>query len=468
MEVVLDEAVRLAKRYASDDASRLVNGFRPRRARAGASTAENRSSGPRSCSRSFEETRAELSACPSRRTSTAPSTPSRGSRSWRRKSRPSPARPSGGRRCSVGRTSCARRSRTTSASRALTPELHGLEEPVRHALAGGGKRCGRVLCLRPQRRPGHIPTARPAAAAVELVHNFSLVHDDLPALDDDDERRGRPTVHVRFGEDVAVLTGDALLTEAFRLALSYGAPGVAHELAQATLGMIGGQYLDLRGEGVEADALNRLKTGRLFDAAVACGLWAAEVPEPSQQPWRRLRRRARSSSRRSTTSSTATARRGRAARPGHGRPRTTRPRGPSRRSRRSRPTRPSSPRSWTPWPRARPERPLAPPAVAVSLVLVKKRADVLLVERGLAESRAQAQALVLAGLVPGGEAGPAARRGDAAGRRAGPAARLPWRRQARERARCLRDRRARPQRAGRGRFDRRFLRTCSSSAGSLG
>ena len=91
---------------------------------------------------------------------------------------------------------------------------------------------------------------------------------------------------MRFGEDVAVLTGDALLTEAFRLALSYGAPGVARELAQATLGMIGGQYLDLRGEGVDADALNRLKTGRLFDAAVACGLWAAEVPEPSQQPWR--------------------------------------------------------------------------------------------------------------------------------------------------------------------------------------
>jgi geranylgeranyl diphosphate synthase type II len=170
---------------------------------------------------------------------------------------------------------------------ALTPELHALEEPVRYALAGGGKRVRPVLCLATAEAAGaDAERALPAAAAVELVHTFSLVHDDLPALDDDDERRGRPTVHVRFGEDVAVLTGDALLTEAFRLALSYASTGVARELAQATLGMIGGQYLDLRGEDVDVDAVNRLKTGRLFDAAVACGLEAAEVPEASQQPWR--------------------------------------------------------------------------------------------------------------------------------------------------------------------------------------
>ena len=158
---------------------------------------------------------------------------------------------------------------------------------MRYALAGGGKRVRPVLCLATAEAAGaEAERALPAAAAVELVHTFSLVHDDLPALDDDDERRGRPTVHIRFGEDMAVLAGDALLTEAFRLALSYASTGVARELAQATLGMIGGQYLDLRGEGVDADAVNRLKTGRLFDAAVACGLWAAEVPEPSQQPWR--------------------------------------------------------------------------------------------------------------------------------------------------------------------------------------
>ncbi len=77
------------------------------------------------------------------------------------------------------------------------------------------------------------------------MHTFSLVHDDLPALDDDDERRGRPSAHVAHGEGVALLAGDALLTEALRLALSYERREPARELAEATLGMIGGQYLDV-------------------------------------------------------------------------------------------------------------------------------------------------------------------------------------------------------------------------------
>ena len=85
----------------------------------------------------------------------------------------------------------------------------------------------------------------PAACALELVHTFSLVHDDLPALDDDDLRRGQPSAHVRFGEGVAILAGDALLAEAFRLALALSTPGAARELAAATLGMIGGQYVDV-------------------------------------------------------------------------------------------------------------------------------------------------------------------------------------------------------------------------------
>jgi len=169
---------------------------------------------------------------------------------------------------------------------ALTPELHRLEEPVRYALAGGGKRIRPVLCLATAEAAGvDAEVALPAAAALELVHSFSLVHDDLPALDDDDERRGRPTVHVRYGEDVAILAGDALLAEAFRLALSYATPDVARELAQATLGMIGGQHLDLRG-GADHETVNRLKTGRLFDASVACGLWAAGVPAGEQASWR--------------------------------------------------------------------------------------------------------------------------------------------------------------------------------------
>ena len=118
------------------------------------------------------------------------------------------------------------------------------------------------------------------------MHTFSLVHDDLPALDDDDERRGRPSAHVAFGEAVALLAGDALLTEAFRLALSYPTPTVARELAQATLGMIGGQYRDVTGDIADLEALHRLKTGALFSAAVGVALWAADVPEREQAPWR--------------------------------------------------------------------------------------------------------------------------------------------------------------------------------------
>jgi geranylgeranyl diphosphate synthase type II len=170
---------------------------------------------------------------------------------------------------------------------ALTPELFRLEEAVRYALAGGGKRIRPVICLATAEAAGaDAEHALPAAAALELVHNFSLVHDDLPALDDDEVRRGRPSTWAQFGEANAVLAGDALLTEAFRLALSYPTPHVARELAQATLGMIGGQYLDTSGEGDDMAAVHKLKTGCLFAASVGLALWAAEVSETEQSPWR--------------------------------------------------------------------------------------------------------------------------------------------------------------------------------------
>jgi geranylgeranyl pyrophosphate synthase len=157
---------------------------------------------------------------------------------------------------------------------------------VRYALAGGGKRVRPVLCLATTEAAGGDPEqALPAAAALELVHSFSLVHDDLPALDDDLERRGRPTAHAHYGEAQAILAGDALLTEAFRSAIA-SRPEVARELAAATLGMIGGQYLDINGGGRDRAELNRLKTGRLFEASVGCGLWAADVPADDQAPWR--------------------------------------------------------------------------------------------------------------------------------------------------------------------------------------
>lgn len=167
----------------------------------------------------------------------------------------------------------------------LTAELGSLAEPMRYAL--GGKRVRPVICLATaEAAGGSVDAALPAATALELVHSFSLVHDDLPAMDDDDERRGRPTVHVTFGEGVALLAGDALLAEAFRLVLTYQTTAPARELAEATLGMIGGQYLDITGADVDLAELHRLKTGRLFAASVGLGLWAAEVPEGEQAPWR--------------------------------------------------------------------------------------------------------------------------------------------------------------------------------------
>jgi geranylgeranyl pyrophosphate synthase len=168
----------------------------------------------------------------------------------------------------------------------LSLALGAQQESMRYALAGG-KRVRAVICLATaEAAGGDVEIALPAAAALELVHAFSLVHDDLPALDDDDERRGRASAHIEFGEGVALLAGDALLVEAFRLALSYPTSAIAGELADATLGMIGGQYLDITGANVRLEEVHRLKTGRLFAASVGLGLAAARVPEDEQVPWR--------------------------------------------------------------------------------------------------------------------------------------------------------------------------------------
>jgi geranylgeranyl diphosphate synthase, type II len=170
---------------------------------------------------------------------------------------------------------------------ALTPELGDLGGSIRYALAGGGKRIRPLLCLATGEVAGREPEELlPAAAALELVHSFSLVHDDLPALDDDEIRRGRPSTWAQYDQATAVLAGDALLAEALRLALSYRTPFVARELIQATLGMIGGQYVDTKGLSDDLEAVHRLKTGRLFYASIACALWVAELPEREQAPWR--------------------------------------------------------------------------------------------------------------------------------------------------------------------------------------
>jgi len=172
----------------------------------------------------------------------------------------------------------------------------GLEEAMRYSLLAGGKRIRPVLALATARAIGVEHRAMlPLAGAIELIHTYSLIHDDLPAMDDDDLRRGRPTCHRVYGEDVAILAGDALYAEAFRHLLScqQAQPerllAAAIELAYATgvNGMVGGQYLDVRagsGPGAEADSealrqVHELKTGRLIRAAVSCVLLLAGADE---------------------------------------------------------------------------------------------------------------------------------------------------------------------------------------------
>jgi geranylgeranyl diphosphate synthase type II len=174
------------------------------------------------------------------------------------------------------------------------PAATGLEEAMRYSLMAGGKRIRPVLALATARALGR-PTASvlPLAAALELIHTYSLIHDDLPAMDDDDLRRGRPTCHVRYGEDVAILAGDGLYAEAFRLALQEQAGEPADvlaavaELADATgvNGMVGGQYIDVRAthDGSEGGLrrLHELKTGRLIGASVECVLLLTGNRDPS-------------------------------------------------------------------------------------------------------------------------------------------------------------------------------------------
>jgi geranylgeranyl diphosphate synthase, type II len=175
----------------------------------------------------------------------------------------------------------------------------GLEEAMRYSLLAGGKRIRPVLSLATAAAIGREPTSvLPLAASIELIHTYSLIHDDLPAMDDDDLRRGRPTCHVKYGEDVAILAGDGLYAEAFRLLLTEqaGDPvllvAAARELAGATGvdGMVGGQYLDVAGVGDTPEELRRLhalKTGRLIGASVVCVLLLAGMDEQETGAWRR-------------------------------------------------------------------------------------------------------------------------------------------------------------------------------------
>lgn len=165
-------------------------------------------------------------------------------------------------------------------------------QAMRYSLFAGGKRLRPILAMAAcELCQGSLDEIMPLACAIEMIHTYSLIHDDLPAMDDDDYRRGRPTNHKVFGEGMAILAGDALLNYAFEIMLeneqmSAGRLEAVRLVAGAAgiRGMIGGQVLDLQLEGKKAElddliALHRKKTGALIDASVLAGALVAGCSE---------------------------------------------------------------------------------------------------------------------------------------------------------------------------------------------
>jgi len=158
-----------------------------------------------------------------------------------------------------------------------------LHRAMRYSIFAGGKRLRPALVLASAEAVGGTyEGAAPAACAVEMIHTYSLIHDDLPAMDDDDLRRGRPTCHKAFGEALAILAGDALLTRAFEILTQTrqagAVPGIVRAIAQGvgTQGMVGGQVLDIEGEGKTATlasvlAIHKWKTAALISACCEAG-----------------------------------------------------------------------------------------------------------------------------------------------------------------------------------------------------
>lgn len=184
-----------------------------------------------------------------------------------------------------------------TSSDAYPPIIH---EAMHYAIFNGGKRLRPIMVLEgAQLAGGNQESAVPVACALEMIHSYSLVHDDLPAMDNDDLRRGKPTCHIVFGEANAILTGDALLTGAFAVMTESAAmPGVKpdnliriiREIAEAagSQGMIGGQVIDLQSEGQDIDyetlkILHSLKTGKLFQTALRSGAILGDMTQQGLQ-----------------------------------------------------------------------------------------------------------------------------------------------------------------------------------------
>ena len=176
-----------------------------------------------------------------------------------------------------------------------------IHKAMRHSTFAGGKRLRPVLAMEAARMThgdGSLPQGvEELGAAIEMLHTYSLIHDDLPALDNDDLRRGKPTCHVVFGEAIAILAGDALQTTAYEVLSKLRCPApatveIVRSIAQATgtvEGMIGGQVLDLEGEGTKptaesVDAIHRAKTGALIRVSVVSGgIYAGATLEDVQR-----------------------------------------------------------------------------------------------------------------------------------------------------------------------------------------
>ncbi len=190
-----------------------------------------------------------------------------------------------------------RRQMVEEALRAALPEEEGPEarvvESMRYSLFAGGKRLRPILSLAAAEAVGGEPEdALPAGCALEMIHTYSLIHDDLPAMDDDDLRRGKPTNHKVFGEAIAILAGDALLTEAFVLLSDYRAllPERAVQIIQVVAkaasyrGMVGGQVVDMLSQNRPADLetvrqMHSRKTAALIAAATEAGALAGKGAE---------------------------------------------------------------------------------------------------------------------------------------------------------------------------------------------
>ncbi len=162
-----------------------------------------------------------------------------------------------------------------------------LREAIRYSLFAGGKRLRPALALGAAEIVcGDYSVAMPAACAIEMIHTYSLIHDDLPCMDDDDIRRGKPTLHRAYDEATAILAGDGLQAMAFNTIADAGNIAVVEEIAQAAgvAGMVGGQYIDLQCEGKDlpleaVQELHRMKTGALIRVSVRAGAMLAGADE---------------------------------------------------------------------------------------------------------------------------------------------------------------------------------------------